>query len=108
QPPTFNLGPGNSEYVRRLACFSSVPFPMRRRLPLRRRMIQGLGRCGRRLDANASGGADVIFFNISTTPLISPASALPLITDPVTIDGASQPGFAGVPLIEINGTSAGA
>ncbi len=60
------------------------------------------------LDANGSVGADLIDFNIATATLISPASALPIIADPVTIDGATQPGFAGVPLIEIQGLSAGA
>src|SRR6185295_985574 len=38
---------------------------------------------------------------------ITPLSALPTITDPVVIDGSTQPGFAGVPIIELNGTSAG-
>jgi titin len=39
---------------------------------------------------------------------ITPLSALPPITVPVSIDGTTQPGFvAGQPLIEINGTSAG-
>ena len=32
---------------------------------------------------------------------------LPTIIDPVTIDGWSQPGWNGVPLIEIDGTTAG-
>ena len=55
---------------------------------------------------NAAAGADLIDFNIGTaTFTIIPATNLPPITDPVTIDGATQPGFAGVPLIEISGTS---
>jgi hypothetical protein len=46
------------------------------------------------LDANANPGADVIDFNIPGTGLhfISPATALPAITDAVTISGYSQPG----------------
>lgn len=61
------------------------------------------------LDANATPGADVIVFNIPSGGLtISPASALPPLTEPVTIDGATQPGFAGAPVIEIAGASAGA
>jgi hypothetical protein len=61
------------------------------------------------LDANASAGADVITFNIATGGLsIAPTNALPVISDPVMIDGGTQPGFAGVPIIELNGTSAGA
>lgn len=72
--------------------------------------VTGLGSLQQALfDANTNSGADVITFNILSGGLtISPAAALPVITDPVTIDGATQPGFAGVPLIELNGTSAGA
>lgn len=61
------------------------------------------------LDANANVGTDIIEFNIASGGLtINPASALPNITEPVTINGRSQPGFVGAPLIELNGTSAGA
>ncbi|MCP9496539.1 MAG: hypothetical protein MSG64_19020 [Pyrinomonadaceae bacterium MAG19_C2-C3] len=35
-------------------------------------------------------------------------SPLPTITDATVIDGSTQPGFAGTPLIELNGTDAGA
>jgi CSLREA domain-containing protein len=57
--------------------------------------------------ANASGGADTIRFGIGSGPkTISVLSALPTITDPVTIDGTTQPGFAGSPIIEIEGSSA--
>src|SRR5262249_34752180 len=57
------------------------------------------------LDANTNPGLDVIAFNIGGggAQTIRPASALPEITDPVTIDGTTQPGFAGSPLIELNG-----
>ena len=46
------------------------------------------------LDANAAGGADTIAFNIvgSGVHTIAPATALPAITSPVTIDGYSQGG----------------
>jgi hypothetical protein len=64
------------------------------------------------LDANATPDADAITFNIagSGVKTISPASGLPTISQPVTIDGWTQggPGYAGPPLIELNGTSAGA
>jgi hypothetical protein len=54
------------------------------------------------LDANANAGADVINFSIGTgQQTIVLATALPVITDPVTIDATTQPGFAGVPLIEV-------
>ncbi len=45
--------------------------------------------------ANAKPGADVINFNIpgiGGTLTVAPTSALPSITDPVTIDGYTQPG----------------
>jgi len=46
------------------------------------------------VDANANAGADVIAFNIAGAGphTISPASRLPEITDPVMVDGLSQPG----------------
>jgi parallel beta-helix repeat protein len=62
------------------------------------------------LDANATNGLDTITFKISGTGVhtIAPTSALPNITDPVLIDGTTQPGFNGTPLIELNGANAGA
>lgn len=51
-------------------------------------------------DANASAGADTIQFQIGTgTVQINVDSALPVITGAVTIDGTTQPGFSGRPLI---------
>ena len=62
------------------------------------------------LDANAASGLDTIIFQIQGTGVhtITPTNALPQITDPVVIDGTTQPGFAGTPLIELNGANAGA
>jgi hypothetical protein len=59
------------------------------------------------LDANANPGADVIEFHIGSggAQTIRLANSLPVITDPVTIDGSTQPGFAGLPLIELTGHS---
>jgi len=59
---------------------------------------------------NVTSGLDTIIFQIPGTNVhtIAPTSALPTIAVPVVIDGTTQPGFAGTPLIEINGTSAGA
>src|SRR5207253_10382645 len=61
------------------------------------------------LDANATNGLDTIRFQIpgAGTHTIAPTTPLPAITDPVIIDGTSQSGFAGSPLIEINGLTAG-
>ena len=59
--------------------------------------------------ANALAGADRIEFAIGTGhQTIDLLSALPAITSPVAIAGQTQPGFAGSPLIELNGAGAGA
>jgi hypothetical protein len=62
------------------------------------------------LDANAASGFNVITFNIpgSGAPTMSPTSELPTLTVPVFIDGITQPGFAGAPMLVVNGTQAGA
>src|SRR4051794_12105091 len=58
--------------------------------------------------ANSSSGADVIQFKIGTgAKTISPSSGLPHLTGPTTIDGSTQPGYAGKPIIEIRGDRAG-
>ncbi|HEX3228792.1 MAG TPA: hypothetical protein VHQ95_07485, partial [Pyrinomonadaceae bacterium] len=58
------------------------------------------------IDANESAGADVITFNIAGGGVhtIKPLSFLPVITDTVSIDGTTQPSFAGSPIIELNGS----
>lgn len=56
-------------------------------------------------------GADQITFNIpgaGSVHTINLLSQLPDITSEVVINGATQPGFAGTPLIELNGAGAGA
>ncbi len=60
------------------------------------------------LDANANPGNDAVVFDIpGTGPFsINLMSGLPSLTGPVTIDGTTQPGYAGKPQIELNGTSA--
>ena len=62
------------------------------------------------VDANANPASDLISFAIPGTGVhtITPLSPLPTIADPVSIDGTTQPGYVGTPLIELNGTSAGA
>src|SRR5437870_7946756 len=55
------------------------------------------------IDSNANSGADTIDFNIAGTPTIQPQSQLPANTDPVTIDGTTQPGFSGSPIVELDG-----
>jgi CSLREA domain-containing protein len=58
--------------------------------------------------ANGAAGTDTIRFAIGAgQKTIQPGSALPTITDPVVIDGTTQPGFSGTPIIELDGSSAG-
>lgn len=57
------------------------------------------------IDANAAGGADTIVFSIgSGAKTITLASQLPTITSPVTLDGTTQTGHSGTPLIAIDGS----
>lgn len=60
--------------------------------------------------ANANTTAKTIVFNlpVATTYTIQPASPLPIITSPVTIDGTTQAGFTSKPIIELSGALAGA
>jgi uncharacterized protein (TIGR03437 family) len=60
------------------------------------------------LDANSSLGADAINFNIpGTGPFtITLQSDLPIINEAVTIDGTTQPGFTGSPIVELDGSNA--
>ncbi|HYP25194.1 MAG TPA: CSLREA domain-containing protein [Blastocatellia bacterium] len=58
--------------------------------------------------SNANPGVDHIHFSIpgTTVHTITPGAELPEITDPVIIDGSSQPGFAGAPRVEVAGSAA--
>lgn len=54
--------------------------------------------------ANANPGIDTIGFAIGTgLATIMPSTSFPNITEPIVIDGTTQPGFAGSPLIELDG-----
>ena len=60
--------------------------------------------------ANNTAGVDTITFNIAGAGVrtISIASQLPEITEAVIIDGQSNPNFSGTPVIQLDGTAAGA
>lgn len=59
-------------------------------------------------DANNHAGADAIHFAIgSGAKTITPSKGLPGLGDDTTLDATTQPGFAGKPIIEINGSNAG-
>jgi titin len=61
------------------------------------------------MEANASPGTDTISFNIPGEGpyTISPSYGFDFIFDPVIIDGTTQPGFRGIPIIELDGSQAG-
>ena len=61
-------------------------------------------------DANSTAGPNAIVFNMLCEGpcTITPSTALPSIGESVIIDGTTQPGFVGTPVVELNGTSAGA
>ncbi|WP_435018104.1 hypothetical protein TA3x_000049 [Tundrisphaera sp. TA3] len=58
------------------------------------------------LDSNASPGQDTISFAIpgAGPHSIAPLTDLPTISDPTVLDATTQPGYAGTPVIEINGS----
>ena len=61
------------------------------------------------LDANDYEGPDTISFAIpgAGVQTISPTNALPQVSEAVIIDGTTQSGFSGTPLIELAGHRAG-
>ncbi|MDB5352773.1 MAG: hypothetical protein JWN86_4020 [Planctomycetota bacterium] len=57
------------------------------------------------LNANTHPGVDTIDFKLPSDQLaIRPISLLPTITDPTILDATTQPGFAGSPIVELNGS----
>ena len=57
-------------------------------------------------NANAMAGMNMISFDVPSQDApyqITLASPLPTITDPLLIDGTTQPGYVGAPVIQING-----
>jgi titin len=61
------------------------------------------------LDSDNAAGLNTLKFNIGGGGLqtITPTSGLPIITNPLIIDGTSEPGYAGKPLIVLDGINAG-
>ena len=59
--------------------------------------------------ANNSPGVNTISFDIPGPGphTIQPTSPLPVITDPIIIDGTTEPDYAGTPVIELSGALAG-
>lgn len=62
-------------------------------------------------NGNAAGTRDSVHFTIpGTAPfIISPTSALPVISQPLVMDASTQPGWAlGTPVVQLDGTAPGA
>jgi hypothetical protein len=59
------------------------------------------------IKANSNPGLDTILFNISSNSgaSIRPLSPLPEVSGAATLDGTTQPGFAGKPIVELDGTN---
>ena len=60
------------------------------------------------LNANQDADISRVTFSIAGPAVISLASPLPAITSPIVIDGTSQPGYQGTPIVELAGANAGA
>ena len=59
--------------------------------------------------ANAAAGPNTIRFAVGTGPItIQPALPLPIISGPTVLDGTTQPGFSGRPIVFVDGINAGA
>src|SRR5262245_51802136 len=59
------------------------------------------------LQSNSTPGPNIIRFQLTGAGpfVIQPKSPLPGITQPVSIDGTTQPGYKGTPLVEIDGSN---
>jgi uncharacterized protein YjbI with pentapeptide repeats len=91
--------------------FTSTPAPVPFTLIVTNTNDSGPGSLRQAIaNANAHAGfTDTISFSIRGAGVhtIAPASPLPAIAEPVVIDGTTQPGYAGTPVIELNGAGAG-
>jgi hypothetical protein len=56
------------------------------------------------LDANASPGKDKIAFDLPGPAFIFLNTELPAVTDPIDIDGTTEPGYNGTPLVLLFGS----
>jgi len=59
--------------------------------------------------ANSAGGAATIAFALPSTgpDTIQPKSPLPAVSGPVSLDGTTEPDFAGTPVVVLDGDSSG-
>jgi CSLREA domain-containing protein len=71
-----------------------------------REAIIASNRDQRRDGCRTGDGADVIAFDIAGPAVIQPTAQLPDVKRQVTIDGTTEPDFAEVPVVEVNGAGA--
>lgn len=106
QGPRPWVGLEDLEERRLLATFvvnSNADFPVTAPLPVLPGMTLTLRQAI--VNANATTAPDTILFNLPAgATTIHPITALPTVTQPTTIDGTSQPGYAGTPIVNIDGT----
>jgi hypothetical protein len=58
------------------------------------------------LDTDAQGGGTIVFALPAAERTISPSSLLPVVSAPTVIDGTTEPGYRGSPLVRLDGSSA--
>ena len=89
-----------------LACSSPSPLPRTRGTPASHAPAKPTCSLREAINAaNSNPGKDSIHFTVGTGAVaIRPTSPLPAIVDPVVIDGATQPGFATAPIVELDGS----
>lgn len=104
----FNFGPGSSTFNSLGASQTANFTATRQSFVVTNTNNHGTGSLREAMiNANATPGTDTITFNIpgAGVKVISPLIGLPAITERVVIDATTQPGYAGSPLIEIDGTA---
>lgn len=104
----FNLGPASSTFNNLTASQTANFTATRQSFVVTNTNNHGAGSLRDAIiNANATPGTDTITFNIpgAGVKTISPIIGYPAIIDRVVIDATTQPGYAGSPLIEIDGTS---
>ncbi|MGB7345432.1 MAG: hypothetical protein WBD20_14555, partial [Pirellulaceae bacterium] len=100
-----------SAYASGAACGSSEFTPAFSRFIVTNTNDSGPGSLRQAItDANSVAGTDYIAFDIpgAGPHTIQPLSALPTISQSVVLDATTEPDFAGSPVVEIDGTNAGA
>ena len=94
-------------YWAALAMFSLVLASSAATFTVTNTLESGAGSLRQALEnANTNANADVVEFNIPPggPQKIVFTGDLPTVTSPVTIDGQTQPGFSGTPIIELSGS----